>query len=806
MPIASELLIDTSASALALAQPIFGDSVVVGTATLTGAVGASATYSGADATLGGIAPADTRIILSTGLAESFTNSSGTTDTNILDSTSGNNGTAGDLLLDGVTGQTTFDAVVLEATFTPDGDYITMQFVFSSEEYLDFVNSGVNDAFGVWVNNVYVPFPPAPNGVVSIDTINNTSASNLYIDNPSTLDVYNTEMDGLTRTLSIKAPVNSGQLNTIRIALADGGDTSYDSNVLIAADSVQTVALAFDDEVVIEPNTSKIVDILANDFDASNGGLTITEINGTPIVVGQTVTLPTGEQITLNADYTLTIVTDSDLGSQSFTYTIADNAGNTDTGFATITTVASAPLNYVVEGTAGADLINAAYTLDPEGDLVDANDALDGSNNDSIRAGAGNDTVNGGADNDTFVTEGGFGNDTVIGGEAVTSGTDYDTIQLNTVSVTAPVAVTFTADEAGTLTTGANTLDFSEIERLELADNNDTVDGTVTTTGIDINAMGGDDSVLGGSGDDTVNGGTGNDTITGGQGADSITGGTGDDVIQAAQGDTVSGGDGDDTFNLTDLGEAGAGTITINGGEGGETNGDTLNLNGIADRSTLVITDPDDANGGLTGTVTLLDGTVVNFTNIENIICFVPGTLIATPTGLRNIEDLRVGDPVLTQDNGIQNIGWIGKTTVPGKDRFAPVNFAKSMWPGAMDDLTVSPQHRMLIKGYRAELLFGQSEVLVPAIHLLDGKDVTRIEQDEVTYVHIMFEQHEIIFANGIPAESFHPGAFGVDALAAKAREELFTLLPDLRSNLGAYGSTARLSLKAREAKMLIALP
>ncbi|MDG1068163.1 MAG: Hint domain-containing protein, partial [Sulfitobacter sp.] len=405
---------------------------------------------------------------------------------------------------------------------------------------------------------------------------------------------------------------------------------------------------------------------------------------------------------------------------------------------------------------------------------------DGSNNDSIRAGAGNDTVNGGAGNNT--------------------------IQLNTVSVTAPVAVTFTADEAGTLTTGANTLDFSEIERLELADNNDTVDGTVTTTGIDINAMGGDDSVLGGSGDDTVNGGTGNDTITGGQGADSITGGTGDDVIQAAQGDTVSGGDGDDTFNLTDLGEAGAGTITINGGEGGETNGDTLNLNGIADRSTLVITDPDDANGGLTGTVTLLDGTVVNFTNIENIICFVPGTLIATPTGLRNIEDLRVGDPVLTQDNGIQNIGWIGKTTVPGKDRFAPVNFAKSMWPGAMDDLTVSPQHRMLIKGYRAELLFGQSEVLVPAIHLLDGKDVTRIEQDEVTYVHIMFEQHEIIFANGIPAESFHPGAFGVDALAAKAREELFTLFPDLRSNLGAYGSTARLSLKAREAKMLIALP
>lgn len=372
--------------------------------------------------------------------------------------------------------------MLEATFTPDGDYITMQFVFSSEEYLDFVKSGVNAAFGVWVNNVYVPFTPAPNGIVSIDTINNTSASNLYIDNPSTLDVYNTEMDGLTRTLSIKAPVNSGQLNTIRIALADGVDTSYDSNVLIAADSVQTVALAFDDEVVIEPNTSKIVDILANDFDASNGGLTITEINGTPIVVGQTVTLPTGEQITLNADYTLTIVTDSDLGSQSFTYTIADNAGNTDTGFATITTVASAPLNYVVEGTAGADLINAAYTLDPEGNLVDANDALDGSNNDSIRAGAGKNTVNGGASNDTI--DGGIGSDSIfagIGNDFVDGGDDNDTI----------------FGEAG----------------------DDTILGGNGADSLD--GDGGNDSIYGGTGKDTLIGDAGNDTLLGGGGDDAI---------------------------------------------------------------------------------------------------------------------------------------------------------------------------------------------------------------------------------------------------------------------------------------------
>ncbi|MEH6831508.1 MAG: choice-of-anchor L domain-containing protein, partial [Sulfitobacter sp.] len=160
MPNATELAIDTSADALTLATTIFGNGVTVGTATLTGAVAASATYSGADATLGSIAPADEGIILSTGNAADFTNSSGTTDTNISDAGANTDHSgAGDTELGAVTGQTTFDAVVLEATFTPDGDYITMLFTFSSEEYLEYVNGGVNDAFGVWVNGTYVPFSP-----------------------------------------------------------------------------------------------------------------------------------------------------------------------------------------------------------------------------------------------------------------------------------------------------------------------------------------------------------------------------------------------------------------------------------------------------------------------------------------------------------------------------------------------------------------------------------------------------------------------------------------------------------------------
>ena len=126
MPIATELNINTAADATTLAQTIFGNGVTIGTATLTGAAGASGTYSGADATLGGIAPGDSGIILSTGQAADITNSSGTTDTNTSESgASTDNAQAGDTQLNAVTGQLTQDAVILESTFTPDGDYITM---------------------------------------------------------------------------------------------------------------------------------------------------------------------------------------------------------------------------------------------------------------------------------------------------------------------------------------------------------------------------------------------------------------------------------------------------------------------------------------------------------------------------------------------------------------------------------------------------------------------------------------------------------------------------------------------------------
>jgi Ca2+-binding RTX toxin-like protein len=314
---------------------------------------------------------------------------------------------------------------------------------------------------------------------------------------------------------------------------------------------------------------------------------------------------------------------------------------------------------------------------------------------------------------------------------------------------------------------------------------------------------GTDSVEGGADADSIFGGAGNDTLIGGTGADSLYGGLGDDEIYLAEGDVAYGGDGDDLFVLGDLGEAGSSTISITGGETGETNGDTLQLTSDVTLADITFSNLDDANGGLSGNFTMADGTVVNFDEIENIICFTPGTRILTAQGERAIETLRQGDMVLTRDNGYQPIRWIGHSTVEGHGKFAPIAIDSNVLDGARRPLLVSPQHRVLFTGYRAELLFGQDEVLVAAKHLVDGYDVRVVERRLVSYFHIMFDRHEVIYAEGAATESFHAGDTGIAAISHEAREEMFTIFPDLRCDPGRHGDTARMCLKAHEARLLL---
>ncbi|MGV8953016.1 MAG: choice-of-anchor L domain-containing protein [Cypionkella sp.] len=203
MAIANELTINTAATAVDMANAIFGNGVSVQSATFQGAAAASGIYSGALSTIAGISPTDSGVILSTGRVIDFTNSSGTTNTNVAANTStdhaANSGAVdGDAQLTALAGVNTFDGAILNVSFIPDGDYLTLQFVFSSEEYPEYVNGNINDSFGVWVNGTFVPVSVTTAGNVAIDSINASANRNLYIDN--TADQYNTEMDGFTRVL------------------------------------------------------------------------------------------------------------------------------------------------------------------------------------------------------------------------------------------------------------------------------------------------------------------------------------------------------------------------------------------------------------------------------------------------------------------------------------------------------------------------------------------------------------------------------------------------------------------------------
>lgn len=446
----------------------------------------------------------------------------------------------------------------------------------------------------------------------------------------------------------------------------------------------------------------------------------------------------------------------------------------------------------VESGAGADTITGG-----SGD--DSVSAGDG--HDVIAGGDGADTMTGGSGNDDFIIEDGFGNDTIIGGETGEGGGDV----LDGTALTENVTLTLTGDEVGTLENGTDTANFDEIETFLLGDGFDTAYGGVGDDYID--GGGGGDTLLGGAGDDTLKGDAGDDNMQGGTGADTLTGGTGDDAITFAEGDDAWGDDGNDLFVLEDLGELSNGTITVTGGNSAETlgGGDTLQLGSLADLSTLVQTSNGiNASGNETysGSVTLDDGTILNFSEIENIICFTPGTRIATPYGARPIETLKVGDMIVTRDHGLQPIRWIESRTVPAVDRFAPVRIRPGVVTGLEREIVVSPQHRMMFNGYRAELLFGESEVLVAATHLVDGVDVTQDAGGEVTYVHMMFDAHEVIYAEGAATESFHPGDMGMTAVSDEAREELFAIFPELRSNVNGYGPTARRCLKQHEAKLI----
>lgn len=193
-----------------------------------------------------------------------------------------------------------------------------------------------------------------------------------------------------------------------------------------------------------------------------------------------------------------------------------------------------------------------------------------------------------------------------------------------------------------------------------------------------------------------------------------------------------------------------------------------------------------------------------------VICFTPGTLIETPDGAKRIKDLHEGDRVQTKDNGAQEIQWIGARRMTGARLFAlprlrPVRIASGALGVERPDmeLLVSPEHRMLIEGDVARDLFNTPEVLVAAKDLINGTTITvDLNVREVTYIHLLLPRHEILRANGIETESFHPANAALSTLDDADRVRLLAGRPEIEIDAHTYGAYARRNLSPSEAAIL----
>lgn len=202
-----------------------------------------------------------------------------------------------------------------------------------------------------------------------------------------------------------------------------------------------------------------------------------------------------------------------------------------------------------------------------------------------------------------------------------------------------------------------------------------------------------------------------------------------------------------------------------------------------------------------------------FADIATVICFTPGTMILTETGLRAIETLDFGDRIVTRDNGLQTLRWAGTSHLTAEQlqaaaHLAPVLIkADTFGPGLpARDMRVSPNHRFLVDGWRAQTLFGHAELLVRAQAMCnDSTILTDRSVTSIDYIHLMFDRHEVITADGVATESFQPSVGVTQGLDARVRDELLALFPQLKTgDLGELARPARTTLSDSDARAFLA--
>jgi Ca2+-binding RTX toxin-like protein len=483
-------------------------------------------------------------------------------------------------------------------------------------------------------------------------------------------------------------------------------------------------------------------------------------------------------------------------------------------------------NDVLFGGAGIDSLYGGDGADSLDGGTENDQLFGGSGDDTLRGDAGADSLDGGIGNDQLF--GGLGSDTLIGGDGADqldggdagdsilggSGADLiyggdgaDTIQFGSDddTVYGGAGDDLIDDANGSLLPGNNLLSGGS--------GNDTVwaglgnDQLFGDEGNDLlYGEDGDDGLYGGIGTDILDGGVGNDLLQGGDGVDTLYGGAGRDLLIGGAGiDQIFGGGDQDTI-YGDIGDV------VDGGSTG-TDEDVLDLTAWGKELTNVYKDPLNPENGYVEFLDSLGNVIgtMTFSDIETIIpCFTPGTLIVTARGEVSVEDLRPGDMVATRDGGVQRIRWIGRKALslahlvvnPAlRPVFIPAGALGHGMPAR--DMRVSPQHRILLEGPRAEMLFGEPEVLVAAIHLVGHCGIRQELSLGVDYIHLMFDAHEILCSDGIWSESFQPASRMVGSMDRAQQDEIMALFPDLAESVVAFPS-ARLTLKAHEARVLLA--
>lgn len=194
------------------------------------------------------------------------------------------------------------------------------------------------------------------------------------------------------------------------------------------------------------------------------------------------------------------------------------------------------------------------------------------------------------------------------------------------------------------------------------------------------------------------------------------------------------------------------------------------------------------------------------------VCFAQGTMFDTPDGLQLVEHIAAGDLITTMDHGPQQVTWVYAKSWSSREmmqmeNLRPVTICAGAFGNGLPrrDLRVSQQHRVLVQGPIAQRMFGEAQVLVAAKHLTGLADVSiDLPDTPVTYYHVMFARHEVVFAEGLPTESLYLGAQSLGAIPAEGLREIEVLLGKSAADLFASDvARARPFTKGRRARALV---